>query len=244
MSRLNYYLKRPIEKFAFNRSKKIFEKLIGNYLDIRTINADVLYESNGGIVVPNHEIGIDGAVLGYALSEDAKKQTHFLVQNEGVYSGKYQFMLWAVGQIPVNVDNKSRNKIVMKRVEDYLEYSPDLVGIFSEGPTKNLIQDGKIIELEKRKHEVGAAHFAIRKNKPIVPVSLRVPEQVREKLVEFGANGYQDKLAWVKQYTQINGRIPYIINIGLPQNGSNKNELTERVKEQLIYLYDESEEYF
>ncbi len=243
MSRLNYYLKRPIEKFAFNRGKRIFEKLIGNYLDIRTLNADTLQESRGAIIVPNHEIGIDGGVLAYALSEDAKKQTHFLVQNEGVYSGKYQVMLWASGQIPVNVDNKSRNKIVMKRVEDYLQYSPDLIGIFSEGPTKNLIQNGTMLDIKERKHEVGAAHFSIRKNKPIVPLSVRVPDEVRSKLMEFGAVGYEDKLSWVNQYTQLKGKIPYVINIGLPQNGTNKTELTQRVKEQLIDLYDESEEY-
>jgi 1-acyl-sn-glycerol-3-phosphate acyltransferase len=217
--------------------------MIGNYLDIQTINDDAFDGLDGAIIVPNHEIGIDGLILAYALSEDVKKQTHFLVQNEGVYSGKYQMMLWATGQIPVNVDNRSKNKTVMKRVEDYLEYSQDLIGIFSEGPTKNLIQDGKLIAIGQRKHELGAAHFSIRKNKPIIPIAVRVPSEVQDKLVEFGAKGYQDKLSWVKEYTQSHGRIPYIINIGTAIKGENKNELTQRVKEQLIYLYDESKEY-
>jgi 1-acyl-sn-glycerol-3-phosphate acyltransferase len=239
MKSINYYLKRPVEKIAFKLGKKKFWQLMQDYIEISLRNPENLPKKTSAIAVPNHEIGIDGVVLSYALSEYGGKQSHFLVQNEGVYNGSYRFCLWATGQIPVNVETKNSNRITLRRVEDYLAYSKDIIGIFSEGPTEDLIVNGRMIDIEERKHNVGAAHFAIKMKKPIIPIAIQVPKELRENLAEFGSGQYNEKMNWLRQYTARHGKFPYVITLGIPVEGTNKKRMTEEVRQQILKLYRE-----
>ena len=147
---------------------------------------------------------------------------------------------WALGQIPLNVDKRSSNKLVVKRVGEYLQNSKNYIGIFSEGPTKNLTGDGRPIPVEFRIHNTGAAHFAIKYNRPIIPIALATTEEVVSNLWEFPFAKKVEKIAFAEDYVARNGKIPYIIQIGTPLLCDDKMKLTEAVRSQISKMYYEA----
>lgn len=240
MAHINYYLKRPVEKFFLWAGKRHYRKVRKSYFDTSISGWENL-PGESAIVVPNHCIGIDGMLITIAMP----RPVHFLVDS-GVYSRtrKSKFYGWLIGAIPVNVDRLSGNREVLNRVSDYLGYSRDFIGIFSEGRAKQYYDpDTKtIVPIKERKYDIGAAHFAIKRNVPIVPIGLGIPFEVQREIYEFGVSKAKSNFDFMKRYIENNGKIPYHINIGMPiraEAKESKESLTQRVKTEVIRLADE-----
>jgi 1-acyl-sn-glycerol-3-phosphate acyltransferase len=236
MARINYYLKRPIELVCQGLVLSYIGFKTRKYLDISVKGIENLPECSS-IIAPNHCIGIDSMLVARAIP----RFMNYLIQSEGNYGaiGK-----WAVGGILVNVDKRSTNSLVLRRVRDYLSHNGNIIGIFPEGPTKNLYSpDGRPLPLEKREHYSGAVHFALSNGVPIVPIGVSTCEDVAEKLWEVGGD-FGRYLGIMREYTAKNGKIPYRINIGKPirieaaesVSRRNKKELTEIVRQEIIRL--------
>ncbi len=233
MAKINYYLKRPLENFSASFAARYFGRKREKYFDTKTYGLENL-PKGPAIIVPNHCIGIDGITLGDIIP----KRIHFFVQNEGLYSRNLlmEFSCWACGLIPVNVDNLNSNRVALTRAKDYLDCSSDLIGIFSEGPTKRLDQTKP---LQERNHYPSASHLSIKTNNPIIPIAIKTIPEVEENLWEFGS---LKKFEWARNYSNKNGLIPYVFKIGqpiFPSKDINKKELTQRVKEEIIRIHRE-----
>lgn len=240
MAKINYYLKRPVEKFSQWAGKLCYGKIKDRYLNTFVRGVENLPDESA-IVVPNHCIGLDGMLVTIALP----RLVHFLV-DDGVYSRTRmaKFQNWLIGGIPVNIDKRSGNKMVLKRVADYLEYCPDFIGIFSEGRAKQYYdpETKEVMPVEKRKHDVGAAHFAIKSGVSIVPIGLGIPVEVQRELYEFGPGKIESNFKFITRYIENNGKIPYYINIGkpmYPETKESKESLTQRVRAEVIGLVNE-----
>ena len=253
MKQINYYLKRPIEKICYGLSKIIYRYNAKKYFDFIVKGDEHLLEESA-IIVPNHCICFDGGLI----TANIKKQIHHLVQYENVYNSKLRRFWWSTGQIPVKVDKRSSNKAVLKRSENYLKKTKDYIGIFSEGPTKELIDEkGKPIKIKDRKHYHSASLLAIKNKKKIIPIGISVPEGIDEILWSFGTWGFS-KIDYLKERAIKNKKkIPYCINIGSPIsppigieecNSTKRKEevkkLTEIVKNELCRLTEENKKLF
>jgi len=242
MTKLTYWLKRPIEKFSYYTGRAFFQRRLKNYFDFRIIGEENLPKESA-IVVPNHQTGIYGLILSTCLS----RHIHFLIQNEGVYDSKLKFCLWAIGEIPVNIDKRSTNKIVLKRAEDYLQHCRDFIGIFSEGPSKELVdENGEIIPVFRREHYLGAAHLAIKNMRSIIPIGIRLAEDFINDLWTFPISAENKKRKFLESTVADYGKIPYVINIGMPvftNCKDDRNKLTEKVRLEICRLYEEAEKY-
>jgi len=246
MSKINYYLKRPIELGAISLGKTFYGKpKIDQYLDIRIKREFGLLEI-AAVIVPNHCIGADGMILKTIIN----KPIHFLIQKEGVYDSKLKSLLWLIGEIPVGMDNRSTYKQAIRRAGDYLRWSNDYIGIFSEGPTKSLVKGDEAISLEQREHKTGAAHIAIDNEVPIIPVGLYVNEKVQRYLWSFD-KGVDAAWAYLEDHVSKEGKLPYHVNIGYPVYPEYFNklpkkqrvkEITKVVKERIIGLVNEIKE--
>ena len=158
-----YHLKRPIEKIFYGLSKIIYGYNARKYLDFIVKGEENLPEESA-IIVPNHCICFDGGLI----TTNIKKQIHYFVQYENVYDSKFKIFWWLTGQIPVKVDTVF-NRVASKRSKDYLGRTEDYIGIFSEGPTKDLIDEGgKPIEIKDRIHHPSASSLAAKNNKKTI----------------------------------------------------------------------------
>lgn len=215
MHEVAYRLKRPVEKIGnivVNGAVYLWTK---RHFDFRVKGLENLPERSA-IIVPNHCHKYDGLLIKPLIRFKGNKTIHFLVQGGKVYN-KFKPILWFAGDIPVGVDAGSSKKAVFDRVNTYLLRTDALIGIFSEGPTKNLIdENGNMPPLEEREHYRGAAHFSIRTRAPIIPTG------VYSDAVEIDNKGRQR----------------YYLNIGEPiyPGTLKKKDLTARVKEQVCML--------
>jgi len=179
------------------------------------------------IIVPNHCIGIDGLLL----PRQIPRQIHFYVQ-EDAYQKK-AFILDKTEQISVKVNGERIDKDTIRKTKEYLERG-DYIGVFSEGPTKDLIEDCKIQPLEERIHYEGASKISMMFGVPIVPVGLRVPQEIHKELWEVGPS-LKEYLGRLKREKQnYGGKIPYHINIGEPIFPENINAEERFVKASLL----------
>jgi len=231
---------------------------VGHYLK-DFIEYRVFGESNlpkgSAIIVPNHEMGTDSVMLTVPIG----RQIHYLADSNlgnlgplklnelsfgeikrRVRAAQLKGLLWALGQVPVGVDRRSSNKQVVERVGHYLTKTNDYVGIFAEGPAKNLAKNGVIISLEERPHNGGAAHFAVKYQKPIVPVAIATLDEVAQELWEFPFGRREEKMVFVKKFVEERGKIPYVIQIGEPILRKDKEELTQEVKKRICSMYNEA----
>ena len=240
MVSLGYYLKRYfIEKPCYRMACLFFDKILfGKYFDFNIKGLENIPKKSA-IIVPNHCIGIDGILLSIKIP----KQIHFLIKYEGVYNSKLKIPCWMTGGIPVKVDKRSSNKAVLKRTSEYLKKSNDLCGIFSGGPSNELINEKtmEIIPLGQRDHYDGAAGIAIKRGVDIVPIGLRVAEDISKKLWSFKDKSKENRM-YMKEYKKRGGKgITYHINIGKPispegYNPKRKEELTKIVKKEICKL--------
>ena len=246
-----YPLKRAIEKFGH---KTIIPWFIANttrkYFDIQFKGLENLPETSA-IMTPNHCINIDGIIVKSNLTKETNRLYHFWIQDEGVYSRswKRKAFLWAMGEIPVKVDARSSNRAVLRRTYEHFDRNNDIIGIFSEGPSKDLIKNGKVIPLEDRVHFTGAANLSIGKVVPIVPVGITSSKEAERLTWSQEANAETNGKSFVKDYVKENGKIPYRINIGKPihphkyaffSKKQARYEMTEDVKDRMLNLIYEN----
>jgi 1-acyl-sn-glycerol-3-phosphate acyltransferase len=231
MAKINYYLKRPVEALTYAFCSWRVKKMAKKYFQIGVEGLENL-PAESAIIVPNHEIGIDSGLLGITMP----RKIHYLVQKEGVYDSRATMLLWALGQIPVNVRGGS-NREVVKRAGDYLNYSRDFLGIFGEGPSMNLDVGGEPLPVLKREYQAGAAHFAINKRKEIIPVALVTREEIVRNFWNFPWNEQEEKFRDLGKYVKEKGKVPYRVCVGKPLWCEQKRELTARVKEEICRMY-------
>lgn len=260
-----YWLKRAfIENPGYYSVGNIVKYLLNYHLDIYLIGRENL-PKYPAIVVPNHTTCVDGSLLGIYL-KDLGRRTNFLVQGEGLYSSTpgeseekqksmqkmLKFFLWVGGMIPVGMDKRSSEFIAFERIREHLEYGRNNIGVFSEGSSKNLIipnAGGQMISIEERKHYKTAARLAIEYDIPIVPIGLRITENIEKVSGKYGFFNIGESWKFVRDYYHKHGKIPYCINMGKPlwdsqigNIGERRKELTERVRQEVISLYNRAGE--
>jgi hypothetical protein len=246
MAKINYYLKRPIENISYLAGKMFFNQIFRNYFEIK-LKGEQNLPKKSSVLCFNHCIGIDGLLF----STYSRKKTHFLVQFEGAYSSNVfvEALLWAIGSIPVKIEDSRFDMAPIRRSKDYLEANNDNVGVFIDGPAKYLREkSGRIVPLDERPSNEGAALISLWSGRPLVPIGLHSEWGIVENLFEFGWSKKEEKMSFIKKYVERSGRIPYVINIGRPieslcrnmgKNGQRK-ELTSIVKQEIIRLSKES----
>ena len=233
-----FWMKRPVEVGMQKLGIEYYKPQLEKYFDVRIKGlSNIPLES--AMITPNHAIGIDGMILTCSFSP---RPCHFLIQKEGLYdsSRMMRFGFWLIGEIPVSINGDiASNYIAVRRIRDYVRKTKDLIFTFAEGPTKDLIRDRKIIPIEERKHYLGAAAFALRTGRPIVPIGIKVPKEVEENLFEFNRKD-RTKRDYVEEYVTRNGRIPYCVNIGKPidSRAFDRESLSYKVKKEVIELYN------
>ncbi len=247
--RTKFWLKRAIEHASNYVSKYTEIPLSECYFDYKVKGVENLPEGPA-ILVPNHCMMTDGPFLNYQIVRSrGNKLTHFFVQKE-VYK-KLKLYFWARGQIPVRVDKRSTDSAVLRRTKEYLDWTTDYLGIFAEGPTKDIVnpETHRIVPINERKHEVGAAFIAIKNQIPIVPVGLRSNDFVETETWKYTFSKFGQAWWTLQKYVWENGRVPYYINFGKPiypekldDSGTRKQEktairdLAQRVREEVIRL--------
>lgn len=259
--KLTYGLKSIIEKTVYSAGKLAYGIGAQKYFDIKINGKDNLPESSA-VLAFNHTFGLDGIFTCTSIP----RQIHQLIQFEGVYNRNlYRTLgLWSFGFIPVSVGgisetgmidetsiNKQMNLRAIKRSIDYLKSYDDFVGIFIDGPANRLIdQNGKPLPKSQRKSSESAATIALNSGKPIVPIGLWMPENLAERLWEFGYDKQKENMNYLKsRKIQLADRgenylIPYQINIGKPidpkniegKNSEKRKMLTEIVRSEIIRL--------
>lgn len=246
--RVDYYpMKRVIEKFGNKFILPLIRNKTRKCFDVQIQNLDNLPETSG-IIAPNHCVSVDGIIIKSNLGYESKRLFHFWIQDEGVYSRtwKRKAFLWSMGEIPVKVDARSSNKAVLKRTYEHTSRDNDIIGIFPEGPAKDLIDtEGKVIPLEERVHFTGPANIAVKAEVPIIPIGITSSEEVERLTWDKRTDAETAGKNFTKQYVAENGKIPYRINIGKPIHPAQYNhlnrkearyELTEAVKKGMINL--------
>ena len=169
MANIKYGSKRVVERTTYATAGNIISSRIDEYIDRRLIGTNNL-PACSAIIVPNHCCCIDGVALASSLYKKTGKITHFLVQREGVYDPNrdcedykekimamlFKAIMWASWNIPVEIDSKSSKLNIARRIREYLEKTNDYIGIFAEGPSKELVLDEsrRIKPIEDRKSVV------------------------------------------------------------------------------------------
>jgi 1-acyl-sn-glycerol-3-phosphate acyltransferase len=234
---LRQNLKTAIENATYSSVRPILRRYISNYFEFDVCGKENLPNS-GAVLVFNHNTYFDGLFNEIALD----KKVHFLVQREGVMNILTKPLLWLSGNIPINVDDFILERRVLKRCKEYLEQG-EYVGIFSEGPAKNLVVDGRIIPIQHREHFPVASWLALKDEVPLVPIALYMDKKLSNLL--WQNDGLQKTRDLVHSYTQINGKPVYHIYIGEPiepkiscQTSTRKcvDKLTDIVMLELIEL--------
>lgn len=256
-----YFLKRIVEKSIYSIGQKIYGLNAKRYFDTKLNGAENLPEGSA-VLAFNHCFGLDGIFTCVSFP----RQIHHMIQFEGVYNRNAynRLCLWGVGFIPVSVGEVDENKITkkgsiddarniraLKRAEDYLKSYSDFVGIFIDGPASRLLdENNKPIERERRMASGSAALVAIASKRPIVPVGLYMPEDMQEKLWEFGYDRHKQNIRFLKARKKSleqqgeTGLIKYNINIGKPiypeslegNNSQKRKELTRLIKDEIVKL--------
>ena len=203
---LRQNLKISIENMTYSSVKPILKKYVSNYFEFDVYGKENLPNS-GAVLVFNHNTYFDGLFNELALD----KKVHFLVQKEGIINILTRPILWLSGNIPISVDSFTLERKVLKRCQEYLKQE-EYIGIFSEGPAKDLIVDGAIIPLENREHFPVASWLALKNKVPIIPIALYMDKELSNLL--WHNNNIQTTRDLVCEYTKRNGKPVYHISIG------------------------------
>jgi len=190
------------------------------------------------ILVANHCTPLDG----FLVSSVMYKQMHFWVQYENIYDTKSGKILETIGEVFVKVDKKE-NIGTIKDTENYLKKTKDYIGIFPEGPVKDLDKSQTPYS--------GATYLAYLTGKDIIPLGIFVPKKQKQFLEENASLSNFHIINFLKKYYRLNKikRIPYYINIGKPVDIStvkseNKKqmirELTDYIMEECYRLAKEA----
>jgi len=251
MKKITGWLKNELETLAYGFFQRKVLDVASPHLDFRISGLENLTKDSA-ILVPNHEIGPDSILLASQLSP----RIHYLVDNsiadlkrldpnlspyarakKALIFTEMKALLWAVGQIPVGLDKGSSGKKVITRVGEYLMMNNGHIGIFSEGPAKNLMREGLPIPVQERAHQPGAAYFATKYNRPIIPIALATTEEMVAKFWHFPYAQKEELVAQAKEYIARRGKIPYVIEIGEPIFCPDRKILAERVRAKINEMY-------
>ena len=247
MGKFGYLMKRPVEAVSCTLGSKYFKRKMDKYFDFWFSGLEKI-PAGPCVTIQNHVTNLDGLMFKAHVIGVLKRRTHLLVQSGGVYSSKYKLFLWSIGEIPVDVDERSTNKIVLKRTGEYLNLTHNhMVSIFAEGPTRDLIdKDGRPIPVEERTHYPGAARIAINNQVPIVPIGLSTTKEAEAESWNHGLADKKEGMRFLNEYVKEKGRIPYWTRVGEPilpdqVEGETKKEktrwLTEVVRREVVRLY-------
>jgi len=176
------------------------------------------------ILVANHCTPMDG----FLVSSMIFNQIHFFIQYEGIYYTRVGKFLKYSGEIFVKV--KEANMGAMKKSRYVLTKTNDYIGIFPEGPMKDM---GKL-----ETPYGGAAYLSKLTGKDIIPIGIFVPEEQRQFLEEKGNFHDFKPLDLLKKHYKINklGKTLYVINVGKSRNISEIR--TGNTKQKIIELTD------
>lgn len=264
--KIQYALKRLIEKTTYGVVSARCSFTISRYFNPILKDTDKAKLPEGSAILAfNHTFGLDGILISLGIP----RQIHYLIQSEDVCDKNIANKLtsWAIGFIPVSVGkldengklennsvNRGMNIQACRRAEAYLETHKDYVGIFIDGPASRLVDIiGKPIPKSKREASEIAASLSILSGRPIVPVGTHMPEDVANKLWEFGEKYQKSNQEYIetrkKTFTkEKEALIPYQINVGNPilptdiegKNGEKRKRLTEMVRKEIIRLSEEN----
>ncbi len=248
--KLSYLAKRPVERTIWQTLKPFYSLTSGRYFNITSEGVENL-PNDSAIIAQNHSFAFDGLFTSLALP----KQIHYFIQREKVYERNIwnHISFWALGLLPVHVDSKMSREDYQSflRAQDYLKSFPDLVGIFIDGPAKELKIDGKIIPKEEREVKPGASALYFRVNQdiniPIIPVGTWLPERIAKQLWQADWQNRGVTNSYLRRLLEREGRIDYQVRVGKPiyssdkrLQGLNKNEkkevLEETLKQEIIRL--------
>ena len=258
--KLKYQIKRAIENVSYNVGSILYNLEVKKYFDVE-LNGEDKLPGGSAVLAFNHTFGLDGMLtcLGFP------RPIHHLIQYEGIHdkSLRNRICSWAVGFIPVSVGildeegklkvnsvNSNINRRAWRRARDYLENYRDFVGVFIDGPASRLLdKNGKPIPKCERTASESAASFSLSTERPIVPVGIWMPEDVAERLWEFGPKKKEENAAYLldrqkKFKTKKEALIPYQINVGMPiypmelnvRSSEKRKILTEMLKREIVRL--------
>lgn len=251
MKKITGWLKNELETRAYGFFQRKILEVTRPFLEVKISGLENL-TGESAILVPNHEIGPDSILLASQLPQ----RVHYLVDNsiadlkkldpnlnsyerakKAVIFTEMKALFWILGQIPVGIDKGSSGKNVIKRVGEYLVANNGHIGIFSEGPAKNLVQNGLPLPVQKREHQPGAAYFATKYNRPIIPIALATTEEMVSQFWHFPYTRKEEMLTLAEEYIARRGKIPYIIDIGTPLFNPDRKVLVERVRSRICEMY-------
>ena len=251
MKQITGWLKNELEARVYRSFQQKVLAVAEPNLDFRISGLENL-TSESAILVPNHEIGPDSILLASQLPQ----RVHYLVDNSiadlkkldpslssyermrrALVFTEMKALFWILGQIPIGIDKGSSGKIVIKRVGEYLEVNNGHIGIFSEGPAKSLVKDNRPIPVQERVHQPGAAYFATKYNRPIIPIAIATTGEIVNLFWEFPYTKKEEMLKLAEEYIRRNGKIPYIVKIGKPLFCSDRKKLTELTRSAVCEMY-------
>ena len=257
MARINHYLKELVGKPTYEITRRIVAYEIQRGFEFKKTGFENLPRESA-VLAMNHQTGLDG----FLIAANISRQIHYLTQVNGINAHPFlKFLMWAYGEIPVTIPEEERatskmeekaleqkrNTAAIRRAGDYLKVSRDYVGIFVDGPSKELRDDKfRVKPLEERSCSESAALIAGGAHRVIVPVGVKVPERITAALWEYNYADRKEKKEFIQAYIQTRGKIPYEIIIGEPIDPQNPSfgrsgekrrvEITNRVKEEIIRL--------
>jgi 1-acyl-sn-glycerol-3-phosphate acyltransferase len=259
-TKVNYYLKESVATPVYHATRIKYLRLLGQYFSFTRSGFENL-PKDSAVLAMNHHSGLDGFLASAGV---APRRIHYLAQISGRNSQPaIKLFLWAYCQIPVMVPEKRHldkeeeeklrriekltNMAATRRAIDYLNVSRDFVGIFVDGPAKELRdQNYRIKPLEERSCSESAVLIASAANKMIIPVSVNLPERVCDALWEYNWKDRRAKEEWIKSYVAERGKIPCELKAGKPidprgeqfgKNGEKRRvEVSRVLKEAIIEL--------
>jgi 1-acyl-sn-glycerol-3-phosphate acyltransferase len=260
-TKVNYYLKELVATPIYHATRIKYLRLLGQYFSFTQSGFENLPRESA-VLAMNHHSGLDGFLVSAGV---APRRVHYLAQVSGINSQPaIKLFLWAYGEIPViipenrsimgtdeeklqKIKENSTNMAAMRRAIDYLRISKDYVGIFVDGPAKDLRdQNYRLKPLEERSCSESAILIASAANKMIIPVSVNLPERVCDALWEYNWKDRRAKEEWIKSYVAERGKIPCELKAGKPidprgeqfgKNGEKRRvEVSRVLKEAIIEL--------
>ncbi len=250
--KIKYQLKKIVENVTLAIFAPLFVKQIDKYFEVSMLGLEN-FTTKPAILVPNHSICVDGPIFKAKIYEKTGRNVHVLV-DEGVYNSRklwQKMLLWAPGDIPVRGDRRSTMDIVYRRIGEYVNWSGELISIFSEGLSEKLVMpDGSLKPIEERTHMGGAGRLATFYNIPIIPVGIKTAEELEKVSGRYGMKNKKEGITFLEDYIAQNGKIPYIISFGkeiFPEQTTNKdsnkkqrcNNLTKRIEREVVKLVKE-----
>ena len=196
------------------------------------------------ILAMHHEIGIDGWIIRTQL----KEKIHFWLQYENHFNRGWKMPLEAMEEIPIKTEG-SKEEIQTSyfqagNLSKFWLSQGETVGIFTDGPKKNIMDGENLLPLEYRPNFGSAVAISYeppkKKYYPIIPISFWTPQLYRKQFSKWGKMRTLKNLSFLLKVSFSSEKIPYKIAYGSPLNPrdySNKSELKEELRNSQIRLY-------